>query len=487
MYANVMDLEGLVACTGKYLKQCVHPESFHDLVDSYGEVVSNLHQHASGWPTESYLHSIVKGGAPRYGCNSWWDAGNPGPSSEGSELIKDSLMRSDPRPIYVVANAGTNTLYRALLDLDDGLNQAQMEAITAKIIVYENGAQDNCGSFIARNYPDIRWHRSNYQTYAYGCGGDGWGDVGGPVTWGAHGDSPEGQHKWATENIQGHGPLGERYPIRQVLGMVWCLEGGGTSPWMAAVNPGLTDIEKMWWGGWGGRFSRSKHFEVWSRHGDVRLSEEVGFWMYESDTESDSWIDPEDNAPYRGRDVAIWRWRRAMFNDLAARMDWCISDFEQTNHNPVAAINDDKSDAIISIMACPGQIIDLDASASSDPDGDGLQYRWSFYQEAGTYYGGHAEIGNETSMHTSFTIPHDAGGKELHVILEVRDENNIIPMYDYRRLVITVQSGLSMPTMEPSDTDTNSNDESKLLVLFDGLFALLLQVFVDLFQRFTKC
>ena len=36
------------------------------------------------------------------------------------------------------------------------------------------------------------------------------------------------------------------------------------------------------------------------------------------------------------------------------------------------------------------------------------------------------------------TVPADAGGKEIHLILEVPDKNQEIGMYDYRRVVLEV-------------------------------------------------
>ena len=38
----------------------------------------------------------------------------------------------------------------------------------------------------------------------------------------------------------------------------------------------------------------------------------------------------------------------------------------------------------------------------------------------------------------SLTIPQDAAGRELHLILEVWDDSDIVPLVDYRRGVISV-------------------------------------------------
>ena len=45
---------------------------------------------------------------------------------------------------------------------------------------------------------------------------------------------------------------------------------------------------------------------------------------------------------------------------------------------------------------------------------------------------------SDTSAATSVTVPDDATGKEIHVILEVQDDSEIVPLYDYRRVIVTV-------------------------------------------------
>jgi hypothetical protein len=119
-------------------------------------------------------------------------------------------------------------------------------------------------------------------------------------------------------------------------------------------------------------------------------------------------------------------------------MDWCVKELKDANHNPIAAFNGDLSRTIVRLSAQPAQSIALDASASQDPDGDALSFRWCVYPEAGTY-AGPVEIEHPDGKTARVAIPADAAGKQIHVILEVRDDNPIVARYAYRRLVIDVK------------------------------------------------
>jgi hypothetical protein len=189
MYANEFDLEGLIAVTGKYLRpkppnmdaDVLHPELFHRLIDGYAKVFKNLQQHAVGYPEPSYLKSIVVKGQQSYGI----EATGPGLASPGSRLLLRVLEKEDPRPVYVVVNAGSNTLAQALKDYLANHSNEELQRLIAKLRVYENGAQDNAGAWICSTFPDIFWIRSNHQTYCYGGPDFDGGEVKGlgPHTW----------------------------------------------------------------------------------------------------------------------------------------------------------------------------------------------------------------------------------------------------------------------------------------------------------------
>ena len=437
---NEFELKGLIAITGKYMKTDPKPELFLKLIDGYEKVLPNLKNHARGWPNPGYLRDITKAGQENYGME---DVGK-GKSSPGSELIKKVLLENNPKPVWIVVNAGSNTLAQALFDLRKQENAKVVNKVISKIRVFENGAQDDAGAWICSNFPGIHWIRSNYQTYAYGGpGGVEDGAVNeklGPYYWSPYENSAEGQNEWLKEHVmENHGALGKLYPERY-----WdkwgygFMEGGGTIPWMGLVNKGLFDIDHPRWGGWSGRFSKKKEACFWSRHPDVKPNEKEHAPFYTYVEVSDTWTDPKTGLTYHSDYVPVWRWRQAMYNDQMARMDWCVKKYQDANHHPVAGINGDTSNTILKWNVIPGEKILLDASSSSDPDMDSLRFRWWVYQEAGTYPGT-INIDKNREAEASLHLPTGAGSHEIHVVLEVTDTNPVIELYDYRRIILQVK------------------------------------------------
>jgi hypothetical protein len=439
---NEFDLEGLVAVTGKFLnehsknefKRVVHPELFHKLIDGYAQVENNLRLHADGWPSAEYLRSIVCRGQPKYGLA---DVGR-GRTSEGAKLIADAIVKDDPRPLHLVINAGSNTLAQALVDLREARSAEEMLELVKRLRVFENGAQDNCGAWICHEFPHIHWIRSNYQTYGYMGEPKGQGSAAGPWSWKPFPRTHQGQHRWAEQHImRDHGAIGALYPYR-FKGNAF-VEGGGTIPWLGLVNKGLYSSDHPSWGGWSGRFTRTKQEYVSSRHESVKKDEQSygKFAMY---TEAiDTWQDPDDGTIYKNEFAAVWRWRKAMLNNCAARFDWCVSRPDEANHHPIAAIDGDETNDFIYRQAKPNDTLRMDASASRDPDDDPLTYRWYFYPEAGSYAGDMPTVSVGDRSKCSVRTPPDAEGTELHLILEVTDRNATVPLTDYRRVIIQIK------------------------------------------------
>lgn len=439
--SSEFEVEGLIAVTGLFFRRDpslvvkdLRPHLFHEIIDAYEKVLPNLKLHASGWQEAEALRKIIARGQEGNGLA---DTGK-GKGSAGSRLIVAALKKGDDRPLNIIVNAGANTLAQALIDLQADSTQEEFAQQIAKLRVFDNGGQDECGAWICREYPSILYVRSTYVTKAYG----GPTRKMGPHVWKPFDYTAEGQHAWAKEHIQTkHGALGAVYPDRAVGGRVHFLEGGGTVPFMGFVSRGLSDSAKPYWGGWSGRFSRERLPNPPSYHWGVK-EEEKAFRPYSAFADpvtlKDRWTDSSSGESYHDVYTTVWRWREAMWNDLRCRMDWCVAPYEKANHHPRAVVNGDDSDTILTVDLKGGAVLVVDASGSTDPDGDSLNYSWFIYPEAGTCKE-LVKISHPKNSKTEIHLPENVVGSEIHLILEVTDDKPIGSLSDYRRIVIHVK------------------------------------------------
>lgn len=389
--SNEFDLEGLIVSTSLWKTSQSSTGMLDKIINAYGQVVSNLQKHASGYPAFSYLQSITKMGQPGFGMA---DVGI-NKDSPGSELIIAAVDKSDMRPVWVDCWGGANTLAQVLWKISNTRTPAQVNQFVSKLRVYDILGQDDAGAWITKNFPDLFYIRF--------CGVYGW----------------QPTDSWAATNVQSHGPLGAVYPNR-----AWSIEGD-TPAFLYLYPIGLSDPEHVDWGSWGGCCATAKKAGVRGMTGGAAYDEAQydPYYMYSDAAEGGN---------------SVSRWSTAIHNDFAARMDWSVSDtYSSVNHHPVAVLNNDTTRAILQVTADAGANIDLNAAGSTDPDGNTLAYSWLYYNEPGTYHGT-VGIKNSSSSSATVSIPSDAAGRTIHIILEVHD-NGSPNLYVYRRAIITIK------------------------------------------------
>lgn len=362
------------------------------VLPAYEKVWANLSVHSKGFPTIEALQRIIKHGQAEAAMHGVGE----GKDSPGSEHIIQVVDKDDPRPVWIAAWSGMNTLAQALWKVKQTRTAAELQQFVRKIRVYDILGQDDAGAWIAKEFPEITYIR-NKEVY-------GWPP----------------NDAWYKDNIQYAGKLGEQYPNRR-----WATEGDSPS-FLYVIDNGLNMPEHPDWGGWGGRFDAEKR-------ADIRSMD----WVVRSNLDETKY-DPYYmlGASKEGCD-AIRKWAEDINNDFAARMIWTMtSRYEEANHHPQAVVGKDKTtDALIKNVKA-GSVVTLDAGRSSDPDGDALSFEWIYYQEPSTYKGAITFSGATSKL--QLPIPSDAQGKSIHLVLRVTDSGKP-SLTSYRRVVLHVK------------------------------------------------
>jgi len=425
LYANEIDIKGIVATTSCWLQDRISPESIEKVIHAYGKIQPNLLNHDVAYPTMETLLALIKKGLPKYGMTGVGD----GMDSEGSEWIINELEKDDERPLWISTWGGVNTLAQALYKIEKTKSKIEAKRMIAKLRVYTISDQDDSGIWIRNNFPDLFYIVSP-------------GDHYGSATWTGINTYVEGidnstiSNSWFAKNIQqGKGPLGTEYPD-----VAWGVEGD-TPAFLSLIPNGLNMPEHPEWGGWGGRYELYQPDFSKTKKGSsiVEIAPETReIWTNAIDAYT-PYIPKEygravgrDTATFTGYKETLWRWRDDFQNDFAARMDWCLKSFEEANHPPVPVLS---GEAHISVKS--GEGVFLDASNSTDPDGDNLSFLWFNYPEAGTLKEEVKIGGSENSHIVFFNVPEVTKKETIHFILKVTDKGTPA-LSRYKRIIIDI-------------------------------------------------
>lgn len=408
VYADMFEIEGLIYTTGWSLEE-TRPDFFqliHNAIDAYEKDLPNLKKRSGQigfnkdeskqkigyWPTATYLRerSVIgstKRGVKELGKNN---------ISDGSNLIIELANEDDKRPLWVLLWGGGNTLAQAIWQVNQEQSAEDLKAFLHKIHTYAITDQDRS---YKKNTPfntsSQQWMRKEFQNdlmylwdecawkYQNNTGKENWG-------------------KYA-EHIQSHGNLGSVYP-KYKFGVE-----GDTPSFLHLMPNGLNNPSIPGEAGWGGYFE-------WDKGPDKITSAYTNYQGAANDVckKYESYLYPH------------------IFNDFVARMDWAHAG--KGNRNPVVVINGKKGIAPIHIKKKKGKKIKLNASASLDPEGDLLRFKWWIQEEAGTYKGP-ITLADENSKKITIDIPHDSQGKNFHIICEVTDQGEP-KLTSYRRIII---------------------------------------------------
>ena len=319
-----------------------------------------------------------------------------GNDSEGSNLIIDLADEDDPRPVWITVWGGGNTLAQAIWRVQKERTPEELKAFLHKLRVYTITDQDrpwSSGDTISYAISSHQWMRRFEKDLMFFWDECAW----------KH-QNETGVNNWEQYalHIQNHGHLGALYPKYK-----WGVEGD-TPSFMYLMPNGLSNPEIPTHGSWSGYF----------QYGLTRDSLTCSYTNY-------------TGKPYAIGTAYFDYFYPALFNNFAARMDWAKDG--KGNRNPVVIINGEAGPDPIDITCKTGEKVKLNASKTSDPDGDKLSYKWWVISEAGMY-SEKIEISDNDSNIATVHIPTDSAAKPFHVICEVTDDG-IPGLTSYRRIV----------------------------------------------------
>lgn len=424
-YANHFDIEGLAATTSTHQRNRVAPQRIRQILSAYGKVRDNLELHEPGFPTGEALLSRVSEGLPVFGMEGVGE----GKDSPASEQLIRAVDRPDTRPLWVPVWGGPSVLAQALWKVRATRTPQELARFVSRLRVYAISDQDDSGPWLRESFPGLFYIVSPGINASGGYHHAAWAGIAGDNFHGRFGgaDTPLVSNEWLEQNIRRKGPLGKEYPHWEFM-----MEGD-TPSFLNLVDNGLAHPEHPDWGGWGGRYELyTPRKERWFVQPETRP-----IW---SDAQDE--VLGNDGKWHTTNHATIWRWRAAVQNDFAARMDWTIKPYSGANHPPVPKLAHADS-----LTAKRGARVELSAEGSTDPDDDKLSYSWFYYSEAGTLVASSGRSGQPLGINgfdqqkawfnvpTTRVLPPGLG--TMHVILAVTDHGTP-RLTRYKRVIINV-------------------------------------------------
>ncbi len=411
VYADMFEIEALITSVGwncdpypvewaQYLQR---------VINAYEKDVTNLmkrsaqtsflsvseengQQHIGYWPSADYIRSRAVMGSVQGGIKAIGESND----SPGNELLIRLADENDPRPIYVAAWGGANTLAQAIWKVQQTRSAEELKRFVRKFRIYTITDQDMAyNNRMNRAYSSHMWLRREFKDDLQFIWDEG--------TW--QEQCELGKQHWTMHqnHIQTKGALGKEYPNYK-----WGVEGD-TPSFLYVLPNGLNDPEDPSQAGWAG----------YHQHGLCPDSLTTAWTSWQEPVRSIS-------VGYKQRFYPI------ELSDFMARMQW--ADKGEGNHNPIVVVNDHQGPSPLLLQAKAGDTIRLDASKSSDPDLNTIVFHWWQQPEIGTVQ---LVIDDAEKPIITIRIPTDAAGQTLHVICEVSDKG-VPQLKSYHRIIISV-------------------------------------------------
>ena len=436
LYANEWDIEGIVTSSSQYHwhgHKWAGDDWINPYLEAYAEVYPNLILHDKDYPTPAYLKSISFLGNVE--TEGEMDSITPG----SQHIVKVLLDESDNAPIWIQAWGGTNTIARALKTIEEE-HPEKMEYVANKLRFFFIWEQDAT----YQSYIRPHWGKYNIQTII--C------DQFWAIAYQWDKIMPEDKIEyfkvdWMKTNIlENHGALCSLYEA---------YKGGKDNEGWRAGNPkqkgsfrsegdspafihliptGLNAPDSPDYGGWGGRYVKVRENTWLDPVQEPNYTYPEGRWYTRTAWGRNYMRNqyPENLELMEEYFKPITRWTDVLQNDFAARADWSVKSFEEANHQPVVKLRHSNI-----IKAKPGDVIQLSAKGTFDPDGDELSFKWWQYEEADSYTG-QIKIEHSEKEQASFIVPTNVKPAEtIHVICEVTD-NGSPQLTRYKRIIIEI-------------------------------------------------
>ena len=412
VYADMFEIEALITSVGwncdPYPKEWA--QYLYRVIDAYEKDVTNLmrrsnqkkflslkkengRQRIGYWPSADYIRNRAVMGSERGGVKVIGE----GNDSPGSDLIIRLADEDDPRPIYVAAWGGANTLAQAIWRVKQTRSAEELKKFVRKFRIYTITDQDmQYNMRMDRAYSSHQWLRREFKDDLQFIWDEG--------TW--QEQCELGKQNWTQHqnNIQTRGTLGKEYPDYK-----WGVEGD-TPSFLYVLPNGLNDPEDPSQAGWAGYH-------------------QYGICPDSLTTAWTSWQEPT-------RHISVGykqRFYPVELNDFMARMQW--ADKGEGHRNPIVVVNGHKGLFPLLLHAKAGESLRLDASRSADPDGHAVKFHWWQQLEIGT---SQLTIDDAEDAVANVHIPADAAGQTLHLICEVSDQGPF-NLVGYQRVIIVIE------------------------------------------------